>query len=172
MKKIVTALFADSKRAGGAVSELKEKGFVENLSLIAKGEDTGEVTSHDLKEDVGQGALAGAGIGGALGGLFGLIAGFSSVVVPGFGTILVAGPLAVAWGLTGSALGALTGGLAGGLVDAGIPEVDAKEYERRLLAGDVLVLVKVDEGDVEKVQSIFDEHLPQESDQYMHMYAA
>lgn len=158
MTKVIAGLFNDSKEAGEAVADLKAAGFTEDISVIAKDSDKEEVSEHLVKTDVTGGAVGGAVTGGALGGLLGLLAGVATVVAPGIGTLIVAGPLAAAWGLTGAAAGALTGGLVGALTDAGISKDKAKQFEEAVQRGEVLVVVSADEKSETKVRSILDNH--------------
>jgi hypothetical protein len=94
-------------------------------------------------------AAAGAGIGGAIGTAVGAVLAAiaalgTTLVIPGLG-LLVAGPLAAA--LVGAGAGGATGGLIGALVGAGIPEPHAREYERALHAGGVLLTVEAETDD-------------------------
>lgn len=164
MDYLISGLFTNSKKAGEAVSELKQAGFTDDISIIAKDPQTSEESSHQVKQDVTDGALGGAATGGVLGAITGLVAGAASALVPGIGALAVAGPLAATWGITGGALGALSGGLVGALVDAGIPEEKAKLYEDRIQAGDVLVTVSSSEEDEAEIRRIFDKHSVQETD--------
>ena len=84
-------------------------------------------------EGLGKGAAIGGGIGAALAALFAV---GTSVVIPGLG-LVVAGPIAAA--LAGAGAGGATGGIIGALVGAGIPEDRAKEYERGLNDGGILI---------------------------------
>lgn len=140
MAHLITGLFVDSKEAGNAVSELKTKGYAKDISLIAKDEDSGKVESHTVKQDGTEGAATGATVGAVVGAGATLLAGITAVLVPGIG--LVAGSLAVA--LAAATTGAVAGGLIGYLVDKGIPENKAKEYQDRIEAGDVLIAVEAD----------------------------
>ena len=164
MDHIVSGLFTDSKKAGKAVAELKEQGFTDDISVIAKDPQDADNSSHQIKQNVTDGAIGGAATGGVIGALAGIIAGAASVLVPGIGTLVVAGPLAATWGITGGALGALTGGLVGAMVDAGIPEEKARMYEDRIKAGDVLVSVSADHEDETAIQKILDKHSVQATD--------
>lgn len=155
---LIIGLFSDSDHAGQAVSELKQKGYTNDISVIAKDESSEEIKAHDVKQSTADGAASGAAIGGVMGGITGLLAGLSSVALPGIGTVLVAGPLAATWGLVGGAAGMLSGGLIGALVDAGIPEEEAREYEHALQAGEVLVVVSADESKTTAVHQIMDKH--------------
>lgn len=84
-------------------------------------------------EGLGKGSAIGGGIGAALGALFAI---GTSIVIPGLG-LVVAGPLAAA--LAGLGAGGATGGLIGALIGAGIPEDRAKEYERGINEGGILI---------------------------------
>ena len=84
-------------------------------------------------EGFGKGSAIGGGIGAALAAIFAV---GTSVLVPGLG-LIVAGPIAAA--LVGAGAGGATGGLIGALIGAGIPEDRAKEYERGLNEGGILV---------------------------------
>jgi hypothetical protein len=84
-------------------------------------------------EGLGKGSAIGGGVGAALGALFAV---GTSIVVPGLG-LVVAGPIAAA--LAGAGAGGATGGLIGALIGAGIPEARAREYERGLNDGGILI---------------------------------
>lgn len=156
MSTIIAGLFSDSKKAGEAVSRLKEKGYTDNVSIVAKGVD-GQISTEEIKGSSGAaGALAGAAVGGPVGALVGLIAGAVSVAIPG-AMLLVAGPLAVTWGVTGAALGALSGGLVGALVDAGFSEEKAKIFEDHIMRGEVLVAVTGDDDRTDAMADIMHE---------------
>ncbi len=88
----------------------------------------------------------GAGIGGAAGGAAGaagaaVIAVGTTLVVPPLG-IAVAGPAAAA--LAGLGAGALTGGLVGALVGAGMSEYRAREFQKQMKEGRIVVGVIAD----------------------------
>ena len=144
----IVGVFNDSKKAGDAVAELKNKGYTNDISVISKDVNGEGVKSEQVKDDVTDGAVAGAAVGGALAGLATLLAGAAALAIPGAG-ILILGPL-------GAALaGAATGGLVGALVDWGIPQEKAKEYEHRIKSGDVLVAVKTNKDKEQHVLDIF-----------------
>lgn len=84
-------------------------------------------------EGLGKGSAIGGGIGAALGAIFAV---GTSIVIPGLG-LVVAGPIAAA--LAGLGAGGATGGLIGALIGAGIPEDRAREYERGINEGGILI---------------------------------
>lgn len=164
MAELVSGLFTNSKLAGNAVAELKQRGYTDDISVVAKDDQDLSTSSHDIKQDLTDGTVAGAATGGAIGVVTGLLAGVVSLVLPGVGPLIVAGPLAATWGIAGGALGALAGGIVGALVDAGIPEEKAKMYEDRIKAGDVLVTVETDDAHVDDVKRILESHSVQQSE--------
>lgn len=158
MSRTVAALYSDSKMAGDAIAELKDKGYTNDISVITK-QTMDETTTHDIKKDVsdgaGVGATAGAAVGATAAGVAALLAGAVSFIVPGAG-LVVLGPLAAA--LTGAAAGAVTGGVVGALVDAGFPEEKAKMYEHQLTMGDTLVSVSAPSEKSDEVKAILSQH--------------
>lgn len=149
MATLVAGLFEDSKAAGEAVSNLKEKGYTDDISVLAK-DVGGDVSTHQIKEDVTKSTGTGAAVGAGAGALAGLIAGAVTVAIPG-AMLLVGGPLAVIWGVSGAAVGALGGGILGALTKAGFSDEKAKLFEQSIMNGQVLVAVS---GDDDKVDSI------------------
>lgn len=100
-----------------------------------------------------EGATTGGLTGGVLGAIIGGLTMVGSVLIPGAG-LLVAGPLIGA--LTGGAIGTAAGGLVGALVGAGIPEDEAKFYEKSLKdKGNVLVVAHMPSTQTEEVRAIF-----------------
>jgi uncharacterized protein YjbJ (UPF0337 family) len=95
----------------------------------------GTELSHGTKaaEGLGKGSAIGGGIGAALAAMFAV---GTSVAIPGLG-LVVAGPIAAA--LAGAGAGGATGGIIGALIGAGIPEDRAKEYERGINEGGIVI---------------------------------
>ena len=153
MEKTVVAYYNSRDDAEQSVRALREKGFGDNeISILAKEEeqDSRMEQGEDLSyED--QNLTDGTLTGGALGGLAGLAMGAGALLIPGFGPIIAAGPLA------GVLTGALTGGVAGGLIDYGIPEESSEKYEQHLEEGKVLAVIKTDEDKANEALKIMDE---------------
>jgi hypothetical protein len=103
------------------------------------------------------GALADAATGGWLGASVGWLVGMGSLAIPGFGPLIVAGPILAI--LSGAAIGATTGGLAGTLIGHGIPEVIARRYEMKVRDGHVLISVHaIDDMVVDMVMRLLQQH--------------
>ncbi len=136
----VVGLFADQSAAERGIESLKAAGFSEQEIGVAV-RDKGQ--QKDLTESTGTSAAEGAGKGavggGVLGGIVGLLAGVGALVIPGIGPIIAGGALAST--LAGAGIGAAAGGLIGALVGMGVPEEDAKHFERGFKEGGVLVTV-------------------------------
>ncbi len=141
-------VFTTHASARGAIDDLRSIGVADaDISYLYTDID-GDIKDAHSDSKVGEGTAAGATTGAVLGA----IAGFAvaNAVLPGVGTLLVAGPLAAALGLTGVAAttvaGTMTGLAAGGIVGAlaniGVSEEDAKLYEDLVRSGNVLVVAR------------------------------
>jgi len=142
--RMVTGLFRDRESAERAYSSLSSRGYSkDDVNLLMSDEARKRHFSEDAGGDseLGSKALEGAGVGSAIGGTVGatlaaIAAIGTTVALPGLG-LLVAGPIAA--GLAGAGAGGLTGGLIGALVGSGIPEDRAKEYERGINEGGIVM---------------------------------
>jgi len=134
-------IYPDHDTAEQAVAKLRAAAFdVTKLSIIGKDYHTEEriVGYYTTGERMKYWGLRGAFWGGIWGALFG--AGF--FLIPGVGSVLVAGPVLGAL-LTGLESAALTGGLSAlaiGLIHLGIPKEDALKYESEIKADKFLVI--------------------------------
>lgn len=149
MEKTVVAYYNSRDDAEQSVRALREKGFGDNeISILARDENQENNSEEMSYED--QNLTDGTVTGGALGGLAGLAMGAGALLIPGFGPIIAAGPLA------GVLTGALTGGVAGGLIDYGIPEESSRKYQQHLEEGKVLAIIKTDEDKAVEAMKIMD----------------
>ncbi len=155
MKQFTLGVFATHAEAEQAINELHRSLGVstDDISYVYRNNNgqIREVDASDVADDTpGEGATKGAAIGGTLGALAGL-ATFAGII-PVIGPLFAAGPLAAALGLTGAlgsaAAGGLTGAAAGGVVGAlvnlGVSDEHAQQYEESIRAGSVLVAVHTD----------------------------
>ena len=134
----IAGLFENRDQAQRAIEALKEAGFRgEDISVAMR--DKGD--AKDIAGETGAKNATEAGVvgGGLLGGLAGFLVGIGALAIPGIGPIVAAGPLVAT--LTGAGVGAATGGLIGALVEAGIPEEEARYYQQGVERGNVLVTV-------------------------------
>jgi hypothetical protein len=155
----VVGVFDDHGAARRAVDDLRRAGFTEGqLGVMVRDADTelrsgpaDQATTEPSKweEGAATGAVAGAGIG-ALWAL-----GIAGGVLPGIGPVVAGGILASV--LASAAGTAVVGGVLGALIGLGIPEEEARCYEREFHAGRTLVTVNA-AGRFDEVRTIFRRH--------------
>lgn len=148
MKKVL-ATFSDRNTAERAVGELRSEGFEKEISVVSKDDKKADYVKQGRAPMTGGDPVSnGATTGGAVGGVLGLAAAAGALAIPGVGPILAAGPIAAA--LTGVA----GGGLAGALVDFGIPKERGKYYENQVKQGKILVHIKCDDNKAIKAEDV------------------
>lgn len=163
MKKLI-GIFQSEELALNTIESLKNAGYTpEEISVLTKDEVKYEALSNRVDNEIleeidGSGMAAGAATGGTIGGFGGLLLGLGALAIPGAGPIIAAGPIVGA--ITGALAGGAVGGVAGALVDAGVSEVEAKEYEEHLDAGAILILVDEDEA---RRDAVYDSYYNNES---------
>jgi len=74
------------------------------------------------------------------------------LAIPGISPILAMGPIA------GLLAGAATGGIAGGLIDLGIPAEESRKYEEKIKKGDTLVAVQTNRSHAEEAVKTLHEY--------------
>ncbi|NLA11959.1 MAG: hypothetical protein GX883_07535 [Firmicutes bacterium] len=146
MSKVVVGVFYDRHQAEGALESLKGLGFEKDISLVAPDEEDSDALLGD--QDLSEGTMA----GGALGGIAGLLAGVGALLIPGVGPIIAAGPIAA------TLTGVITGGIAGGLIDLGLPEERGEYFEEQVRQGGIVLSMKASAEQVEETASILRQH--------------
>ncbi|MFJ5770107.1 general stress protein [Psychrobacillus sp. NPDC093180] len=141
MTNHIVGVYENEQQAVDVVEELKEKGYTtEEISVIAKNtEELSEITQ-EVKPSTRDGAIAGAVTGGAI-GIAGVLAGLSTILIPGFGAVLAAGPILTTIG--GAVIGANAGagGLKHALMEIGVPDDEAERYSNDAEEGKILVFL-------------------------------
>lgn len=158
MKKVIFALFTDVEVADRAINHIHNELHIPNdeISYMYQDQDGEEVSGEGDEvtyPTTAEGAVSGATTGGIIGTAIGLV-GVAGLLGP-LGPIVVAGPLATFLGITGGAgavvgtgvAGAAIGGLVGALTSMGVSEPQARNFEKRVEAGDVLVSIHSDNAD-------------------------
>jgi uncharacterized membrane protein len=154
-------VFTTHAAAESALNELRQFGVSESdLSYVYLNKQ-GNVHDAQTGTKMGEATATGATAGAVLGAALGLIV--ANGILPGLGTLIVAGPLAAALGFTGAAAtavaGAATGAAAGGLLGAlthlGIDKQDVQLYEDHVRRGEVLVIAR---GTPATTEDIFLKH--------------
>lgn len=141
MKNHVIGIYENERQVVEAVRDLLEKGYTtEEISVIAKNTKELPEIAQEVKPSIKDGAIAGAAAGGAI-GLAGVIAGLSTVLIPGFGAVLAAGPIIATIG--GAVIGANSGagGLKHALMEMGVPDDEAERYSKDAEDGKILVFL-------------------------------
>ena len=154
--KSVFCIVSDESRACRIVEDLKSAGFSNNdISALLPDKTGTRDFAHEKNTKAPEGAITGATSGGILGGALGWLAGIGALAIPGIGPFIAAGPIMAA--LSGAAVGAAAGGLIGVLVGMGIPEYEAKRYQEKIRAGNILLSVHVKDSDeATRVKEIFE----------------
>ncbi|MDH7479997.1 MAG: DUF1269 domain-containing protein [Syntrophomonadaceae bacterium] len=158
MAKLVISTFGTRSQAEEAVRELRQRGFDQEISVVAKEDvargDTGAGRSAGRRdmEIGGEDLTGGAATGGILGGLAGLAAGAGALAIPGLGPLFAIGPI------TGLLTGAATGGIAGSLVDWGLPEAEGKQIEQDIRSGKIMVAVTADDNRISDAAMVLRKH--------------
>jgi hypothetical protein len=148
--KMVIGIVETRATAEQIVAELHRSGFGPNeISVIFPDNKESKGFALENSTKAPEGAVAGAGAGGIVGGTLGVLVGIGALAIPGLGPFIAAGPLLA--GLSGIAAGATVGGFVGALVGMGIPEIEAKAYEGRLRAGNMLIAAHARTVELEKV---------------------
>lgn len=151
LPKTVVGSFPNRQQAEAAVEGLKKRGVrEEDISVVTRDErNRGEARDASLtNQSLSEGTAWGAGIGAGAG----LLASAGALAIPGIGPLLAAGPLAA------TLSGAAAGGLAGGLMDWGIPEQDARDFEAKVKQGRTLCAVRAEDDQVDAVALVLRDH--------------
>lgn len=156
-RNTVAGLFRDRNSAERAIADLKESGFHgDQIGIVMRDPSEGGHIKEQRESDrsatthAASGAMTGVVGGGLLGGLAGYLLAIGALTIPGIGPVLAGGIIAEALGLgvigataaVGAGIGAAAGGLVGALVGVGIPEEEARYFEKGLGTEEVLITVK------------------------------
>lgn len=158
MAKLVVSTFDSRDKAESAVRDLRQKGFDQEISILAKEDiargktDVGKPGRRDMEIGSDNRISDGATTGGVLGGLAGLAAGAGALAIPGLGPLFAIGPI------TGLLAGAATGGIAGSLVDWGLPEEESRQIEQAVKGGKIMVAVTADDNRISDAASVLRQH--------------
>ena len=157
MTKAVFCIAQNIDQAEIIVNSLHMAGFSTNdISVMFPDKSTSKDFAHEKHTKAPEGAAIGGSVGLGTGAVLGLLAGIGALAIPGVGPLIAAGPIMAA--LSGSAVGAVTIGLAGALIGLGIPEYEAKRYEGKIKGGSALISVHTDSSEeCNKAKKIFEQ---------------
>lgn len=154
MSKLVTAIFHTRSTAEMAVEELTKAGFApEDISLLMSETAHGRQFAVSKGTKVPEGAATGMAVGGVLGAVAAGLAAVGSITIPGL-ALVAAGPLVAA--LAGLGAGAAAGGLTGALIGLGLPEHEAKFFDKEIQKGGILVGVYAHDDRVKLARDVLD----------------
>jgi len=155
MAKAVFCIARTEAQATTIVEQLKAAGFSNNdISALLPDKTGTRDFAHEQHTKAPEGAATGASTGGVVGGALGWLVGIGALAIPGLGPFIAAGPIMAA--LSGAAAGAALGGLTGALIGLGIPEYEAKRYEGKIKAGNILISVHAEDSTMrDRAKAIF-----------------
>jgi hypothetical protein len=136
-------------QANHIVDQLKVANFPEDqISALLADQSRQEKSSSGMAPTLKEGSISG--------GNWGWIARIGALAIPGAGIFIAAGPIISA--MSGTSIGVTQGGICGGLIVMGVPEIEAKCYEGRILKGSILLSVLTESPDDSyRVKHIFDQ---------------
>ena len=151
----VFGIYSTRPQVEQAVDQLREAGFRPTDVSVLFPENVGtKEFAHEKHTKAPEGVAAGATSGALVGGTLGWLAGIGALAIPGIGPFIAAGPIVAL--LSGVGVGATIGGIAGALVGMGIPEYEAKRYEGKVKAGNLLISVHTENSEeIKRAKGIF-----------------
>jgi len=146
MKETTTiGVFSNRADTESAIKDFRSSGILDSEISTIYGDSVEELKNNHATEKVAMGVTTGAAAGAVVGAIAGLVV--ANGVLPGVGTLFVAGPLATYLGLTGvvaagTTTGLIAGGIAGALVEFGIVLEDASIYEKHIKNGGFVLITR------------------------------
>lgn len=158
----VVALYHSHPEAEAAVKELQQAGFdMKKLSIVGRDYHSDEQVVGYY--NAGDRMKVWGTTGAFWGGVWGLLFGSAVFLIPGFGPILVAGPLVTA--IVGALESAMViGGLSAlgaGLYGLGIPKNSILLYETALTAGKFVLIAHCAKDDIDQAKKILTHTTPE-----------
>jgi len=142
----VFGIYENLQEAQRGIDVMRAAGYRDSdFSILCSQDIGGKDLAIDESTKAPEGIAVGAGAGAILGGALGWLTGIGTLMIPGAGPFLAAGPLVSV--LSGIGIGGTVGGLTGALIGGGIPEFEAQRYADRLHGGQVLLSVRCDNSE-------------------------
>lgn len=152
---LVMALFPDRASAEAAARDVHSLGIPHtDLSIVASNHQLEGTIADEVDGSPGS-EIEDSRAAGRAGEIIGSIVGAIAVGLPGTGAIVAAGPLAAE---LGEAAGHLAGRLSSILMKAGLSDVEAADWQRRIQVGAVLLGVHARTVNAAKVEAILASH--------------
>jgi hypothetical protein len=154
-ESVAVAVCETHAKAEQVVKELQKSGFdIKKLSIIGKDyhEEDKVVGFYNSKDAIKNWGKAGA----FWGGIWGLIFGAGFFIIPGVGSVILAGPIvaSLVGGLEGAVVVGGLSALGGALFSIGIPKNSVLKYEKELKADKYLVIAHGSQKDIDNARGI------------------
>ncbi|GEN36686.1 DUF1269 domain-containing protein [Aneurinibacillus danicus] len=133
MNPHIVAVFTLPEEAERACNALQSYVKKDEISFLRKTEQPDTFTGDASADPVVDGVTIGSVIGGAAGLAFSM----GTLLIPGIGPVIAAGPL------LSVLAGAMSGGVIGGLTDLGINRYTSEHISRHLEQGQVVLVIQV-----------------------------
>lgn len=155
--KTITAIFNDKESARKALIYLRSQG-VKPIDMSVLGSEDSIDKDMDMEfeseQTIAEKGAMGASVGAAVGASALGLTVFTASTLTGGAALLGAGPMISA--LAGATAGATAGGLIGGFIGIGVPEVEAREIEKKLEEGHVVVGIQAKPEEAERAKKLMD----------------
>lgn len=148
-------VFTTHATAEKGLQELRNSGVSEGDLSYLYIDDEGDIKDGQNGGKIATATTIGVATGAVIGGIAGLV--IANGIIPGFGALVVAGPLAEALGiagataLVGAGTAAVAGGLIGALTHLGVSVEDGHLYEEHVRKGGVLVIARTQNKSVKVI---------------------
>ncbi|MBX3231469.1 MAG: DUF3341 domain-containing protein [Labilithrix sp.] len=155
MKRVVMGIVDTPLQADQAVRRLAESGISpRDVSVLYPDRHGDHDFGFEANTKAPEGALMGIGFGAMLGATLGLALSLAGLF-PSLRAVGELGPLLAA--LAGAAVGGFVVGVAGAMLGATVPEIEAKYYEGKSTIGSILVAVHIrSANDADVVRAVLD----------------
>jgi hypothetical protein len=152
-QKSVFCIATSHAQADQIIDQLKYSGFSNfDISALFPDEDAVSNIVYDKSSAAPEDIITGIGMGGALGWTTVI----SVLVIPKVGSFIAAGSIVKT--LSDVAIGVTVGGITGGLINLGMPDITAKLYENKIKEGNIVVSVHTKNSkEIFDASDIFDE---------------
>lgn len=159
MKKTTVGVFPNRLKIEMIIRELQAGGIADSEISCIYTDKEGHIKDSQTDEKMESGAMKGATAGAVIGAVAGLVV--ANGIVPGLGTLFVAGPLVEVLGLgltgaiattaAGAATGAIALGIGAALMELGVDDDDAMIYEESVKAGEVVIITRTEHNTAKAV---------------------
>lgn len=157
MKTTTIGVYTDRDIAGNVIRDLNNAGIGNDKISCIYTNTHGDIKDSQAVDKMESSAATGGVTGAAIGLVAGLV--LANGIIPGIGSVLVAGTLAELLGVTaitstviiGTVGGAVLGGIVGALGKLGVTDSDAIIYEAHLKGGNVLIVTRTNSQEAKRI---------------------